>query len=49
MVPGGFVNSGFRPENDIPDLSVKVILVTRGKFQTIVQYSKCPADKNGEI
>jgi hypothetical protein len=28
----GFVNNGFRPEADIPDLSGKVILVTGGEL-----------------
>ena len=31
----GFVDNGFRPENDIPDLSGKVILVTGGKIKKI--------------
>lgn len=33
MVLGGFVDNGFNPENDIPNLSGKVILVTGGTLQ----------------
>jgi retinol dehydrogenase-12 len=42
---GGFVDNGFRPDNDIPDLSGRVILVTGGK-EACIQSVGALANKN---